>query len=209
MGPIARNPMPDKTKILILGGGFGGIYAALHLDKTLAKDPHCEVTLVNETNFTLFTPMLHEVAASDVDPSDIVNPIRKLLRRTTFYEAVTRGIDLHAKKVTIAFGLGRTRDLSYDHLLIALGSETRFFDEPTRLNALQMKTLTDAIFLRNQMIGVYEAASVEPDEAAPPAAHVRRGRRRVRRRRDDRGDERPAPRRAAATTRSSTSRCSG
>lgn len=152
-----------KATILILGAGFGGTYVALRLDRTLARRSDCEVILVDKTNFTLFTPMLHEVAASDLDPSDIVNPIRKLLRNVTFYEAKVDSIDLQAKQVTIAFGLGRKRQLNFDHLVLALGSESRFFDEQTRANALQMKTLTDAILLRNHMIGLLESATVEED----------------------------------------------
>ena len=73
-------------RILILGGGFGGLYTALELEKTLARDSDVEVTLVNRENFFLFTPMLHEVAASDLDLTDIVNPVRKLLRRVKFFE---------------------------------------------------------------------------------------------------------------------------
>ena len=99
--------MPDaqkKTQILILGAGFGGTYCAMRLEKTLAKRDDCEVTLVDRDNFILFTPMLHEVAASDLDPSDIVNPIRQLLKRVTFYEALVESIDLDAKRVVISYG---------------------------------------------------------------------------------------------------------
>jgi NADH dehydrogenase len=67
-----------KTRVLILGGGFGGLYAALEFEKR--KDPDVEVTLVSDENFFLFTPMLHEIAASDLDLTTIVSPIRKLLR---------------------------------------------------------------------------------------------------------------------------------
>ena len=74
----------EPTRIVILGGGFGGLYAALRLERTLARDPDVEVTLVNRENFFLFTPMLHEVAASDLDITHIVNPYRKLLRRVKF-----------------------------------------------------------------------------------------------------------------------------
>jgi len=63
-----------KTRIVILGGGFAGLYAAIELDKTLALDPDVETTLVNRDNFFLFTPMLHEVAASDLDLTNILNP---------------------------------------------------------------------------------------------------------------------------------------
>jgi NADH dehydrogenase len=155
-----------KTEILILGGGFGGLYAALRLDRTLAKRSDCRVTLVSEDNFTLFTPMLHEVAASDIDASAVVNPLRKMLKRVVFYEGHVKAIDLPSRKVTMTYGYRRTRELEYDQLLIALGSETRFFDDQTPHYALQMKTLSDAVLLRNHLIGTLESAEVEPDEQA-------------------------------------------
>ena len=151
-----------KTKILILGGGFGGLYAALRLDRTLAKDSNCEVTLIDKANFSLFTPMLHEVATSDLDPSDIVNPIRKMLKHVTFYEARVKAIDLKARQVTVAYGIDRhERKLGYDHLVLSLGSDSKFFDDKTRVNSMEMKTLSDAMFLRNRMLGVLESATVE------------------------------------------------
>ena len=154
-----------KTRVLILGAGFAGTYCALRLEKTLAKRDDCEVTLVDRDNFTLFTPMLHEVAASDLDPSDIVNPIRKMLKRVTFYEALVDSIDLHAKQVRISFGFPReVRTLAYDHVVIGLGSSTKFFDKQTQTYAVQMKTLGDALFLRNRMIGMLEAANVCEDD---------------------------------------------
>jgi len=75
-----------KKQIVILGGGFAGLYTALEFERTLARDDSFEVTLVNHDNFFLFTPMLHEVAASDLDITHIVNPIRKLLRRVRFFQ---------------------------------------------------------------------------------------------------------------------------
>jgi NADH:ubiquinone reductase (H+-translocating) len=69
----------QKTRILILGGGFAGLYAAIRLEATLARSPDVEITLINRDNFFLFTPMLHEVAASDLDLSNIVSPVRQLL----------------------------------------------------------------------------------------------------------------------------------
>jgi NADH dehydrogenase FAD-containing subunit len=66
-----------KTQVLIIGGGFGGLYAAVHLEKTLARDSNVEVTLINRDNFFLFTPMLHEVAASNLDLTHIVIPVHK------------------------------------------------------------------------------------------------------------------------------------
>jgi NADH dehydrogenase len=91
--------MSNQTKILILGGGFGGVYAALRLDKTLARRAAVEVTLVSSDNFLLFTPMLHEVASGDLNPSDIVNPIRRMLKRVRFVQAEVRSIDLAAQRV--------------------------------------------------------------------------------------------------------------
>src|SRR5687768_14872352 len=94
-------------RVLILGGGFGGLYAALELERTLARDMDVEVTLVNRENFFLFTPMLHEVAASDLDLTHIVNPIRKLLRRVRFVCADVETINLAEKRVMVAHGIER------------------------------------------------------------------------------------------------------
>jgi NADH:ubiquinone reductase (H+-translocating) len=162
----ANSPSQTKTRILILGGGFGGLYAALHLDRTIAKDADVEVTLINETNFILFTPMLHEVAASDLDMSNIVSPIRKMLRHVKFLEAIVEKIDLAAKTVTIGYALPRRhQEIAYDKLLIAIGSQTHFFDGAgLRENAITIKTLEDAFFLRNRMIALLEAASIEQEE---------------------------------------------
>ena len=84
--------MTAPRRILILGGGFGGVYAALELEKVLARCTDVEVTLVTRDNFFLFTPMLHEVAASDLELSTIVNPLRKLLRRVNTFVGTVEAI---------------------------------------------------------------------------------------------------------------------
>ena len=152
-----------KKRILILGGGFGGLYTALELERLLKNDPDAEVTLVNRDNFFLFTPMLHEVAASDLDLTNIVNPVRKLLRKVQFFQGETTGIDLEARKVTVAHGFDHhEHELEYDQLVIGLGSTTNFFNLPgLEENAITMKTLADAINLRNRMIAVLEEADTE------------------------------------------------
>jgi hypothetical protein len=86
-----------RTRILILGGGFGGIYAALEMEKHLARRPNVEVTLITRDNFFLFTPMLHEVAAGDPELSTIVNPLRELLRRVNTFVGTVEAIDLDAR----------------------------------------------------------------------------------------------------------------
>src|SRR5918997_3011550 len=132
-----------KTRIVILGGGFGGLYTAMRLEKTLARDPDVEVTLVNRENFFLFTPMLHEVAASDLDITHIVNPVRKLLRRVKFFDGCVDYIDLPNRRVGVSHGREEHRhELEYDHLVLALGSVTNFYGLPGLEEcALTMKTL--------------------------------------------------------------------
>jgi NADH dehydrogenase len=160
--------MADKTKILILGGGFGGLYAALELEKTLARRPDVEITLVNRDNFSLFTPMLHEVAASDLDAADIVNPVRKMLRRVGFFAGSVESIDLKGNKVTVSHGAGQhAHELSFDHLVIALGSVPNFFNLPgVEERGMTMKSLDDAVALRSRLIEHLEEADFECCPAA-------------------------------------------
>ncbi len=152
---------PKKTKILILGGGFGGIYTALALEKR--ADPTLDVTLITRENFFLFTPMLHEVAASDLDLTNIVNPVRKLLQRVHTFVGEVQKVDLAARRVTVAHGFSRhAHELEYDHLVLGLGSVTNFFGIPGLAErALCMKTLRDAVELRNRLIAHLEEADTE------------------------------------------------
>lgn len=162
------NSPANPTRIVILGGGFGGLYSARHFEKTIAADRTVEVTLVSRENFVLFTPMLHEVAAGDLDPSDIVCPVRPMLKHVRFLQADVDGINLKAREVSLAHGVDRKRSvLMYDHLIIALGSETNFFELPgVGQRALTMKSLGDAFLLRNQALAMLELASLTEDESA-------------------------------------------
>jgi NADH dehydrogenase len=155
--------MTDKKRILILGSGFSGLYTALHLDKTLAKDDDISITLVNRENFFLFTPMLHEVAASDLDITHIVSPVRKLLKRVKVFNGDVEGIDLQAKTVQVSHGKEHHHHtLKYDHLVLSLGSVTNFYGNAgLEANAMTMKSLGDAIYLRNHMISNLEEADFE------------------------------------------------
>src|SRR5215475_6031304 len=157
----------EPKRIIIVGGGFGGLYAALDFEKTLVRDPDIEVTLVNRENFFLFTPMLHEVAASDLDMTHIVNPIRKFFRRVKFFDGVVESIDLPGKKIVVSHGENHHRhDLLYDHLVLTLGSVTNFFNLPGLAErALTMKSLGDAIHLRNRLIQNLEEADFDCSRA--------------------------------------------
>src|SRR6266704_1120183 len=118
------NEKPAIKRIVILGGGFGGVYAALHLERLLARKRDVQVYLVSHDNFFLFTPMLHEIAASDLEITNIVNPLRKLLRRTEVIVGDVEQIDLVNQRVFVSHGDGYTNHshaLPYDHLVLALG----------------------------------------------------------------------------------------
>lgn len=147
----------------MLGGGFGGLYTALELDRTIASRPDVEVTLINRENFILFTPMLHEVAASDLDLTHIVNPLRKMLKHVGFLHAEVESINLAKRTVRIAHSADRhVHDLPYDHLVMALGCTTNFFGLPgLEETAFTMKSLGDAIEIRNHLIESLEAADFE------------------------------------------------
>lgn len=155
--------MAQKHKIVILGGGFAGLYTALELEKTFAGNPDVDITLVNRENFFLFTPMLHEVAAGDLDLTNIVNPVRKLLKRVAFFEGQVQEIDLQEHRVVISHGFdGHPHEIRFDQIVLALGSTTQYFGLPgVEENALTMKSLSDAVKLRNRLIAILEAADTE------------------------------------------------
>src|ERR1700726_2605815 len=160
------NPVPDKPRqkrIVILGGGFGGVYGAIHLEKLLARQSAVEICLVSHDNFFLFTPMLHEIAASDLEITNIVNPLRKLLRKAEVLVGDVNQIDLPKRRVLISCGYcNPPPQIGYDHLVIALGSVTNFYDIPGLADlAIPMKSLRDAIQLRAQIIRHLEEANSE------------------------------------------------
>src|SRR4051812_38345720 len=155
--------MNQKHRIVIVGGGFAGLYAALELDKTLATRPEIEITLINKENFFLFTPMLHEVAAGDLDLTNIVNPVRKLLKNVAFFEGEVQDIDLVRRRIQVGHGFdGHSHAIDFDQIVLSLGSTTQFFGLPgVEEHALTMKSLSDAVKLRNRLIALLEAADTE------------------------------------------------
>jgi NADH dehydrogenase len=113
---------PRQKRIVILGGGFGGVYAAIHLEKLLARESAVEICLVSHDNFFVFTPMLHEVAASDIEITNIVNPLRKLLHKVEVLVGDVHQIDLSAKRVSISRSFrNHPQQIRYDHLVNCAG----------------------------------------------------------------------------------------
>ena len=155
----------DKKKVLVIGGGFGGVYAAKTLERQ-GRDK-VEVELVNANNYFVFQPLLPEVAAATIHSSDAVVPLRQLLRRVQVRQAEVRGIDFEMKTVIVVQGSRLTPiELKYDELVIALGTSVDLKRFPgLREHALTMKNLADAHRLRNHVIGCLETADVtdEPD----------------------------------------------
>jgi len=154
------------TRIVIAGGGFAGLYAAMHFEKRLARRADVEVTLISRENFILFTPMLHEVAAGDLYPGDIVNPLRRILRHVKVVEADVQAIDLNLRRVHCVGGVAdHELNFEFDHLLLTLGSETNFFNmDGVRDWAVTMKNLADASLLRNRMVALFEEAVFHTDD---------------------------------------------
>jgi NADH dehydrogenase len=156
----------SKKRILILGGGFAGAYTAKYLEKRLGRRSDVEVLVVAQENFILFTPMLHEVAGGDLAVTDIVQPLRKLLRFTRVAIADIEAVDLLKKQVRLRHaGLQRVFEVSYDQLVLAVGAVTNFYGTPgLETHALTMKTLGDAILVRNRAIDALSVADNQPDD---------------------------------------------
>ena len=152
-------------RILILGGGFAGVECCLNLESYFKNNSDVEITLVSEDNFLLFTPMLPQVASGTIETRHIVTAIRTLIDKTRFFEAKIKNIDPYGKTVTL-YGTAENRgiQLHYDFLVVALGSQTNFFGmKDVEDNAYTMKTLNDAVVLRNRIIDMMEQAENETD----------------------------------------------
>ncbi|MCH8110266.1 MAG: FAD-dependent oxidoreductase [Chloroflexi bacterium] len=154
-------------RVVILGGGYGGVYAALGLQKA-ARRGQIELSLISRNNFFVYQPMLAEVVSGSIEPPHIVNPIRRLARFTNFYKAEIEAVDVQNHTVIIRYpGHPDFHDIQYDHLVIAVGSSTDLSRLPGMAeHAFPFRTLGDALFLRNHLISVLESAEVEndPDE---------------------------------------------
>src|ERR1700739_2899656 len=168
--PARRLQVPRaKKRIVILGGGFGGMRTAECLEEQLRADPSVSVTLVSDTNALLFTPMLAEVAGSSLEPSHISTPLRSSLHRTEFIRGRVAKIDLAQHRLILGNdspdqGTGRHPEGPYDHLVLALGSVSNYFGMANiEKFAFGFKSLLDAIRIRNHVIEMFERADRESD----------------------------------------------
>ena len=171
----------NPQHIVILGGGFAGIGVLKKLQKKFQNDSDVEITLVSKDNFILFTPMLPEIVSGMIETRHIVTPVREFCKKAKYFEANIKSIDFDNKKVSISHIIGRytskkgqqgdkdddnihEHTLNYDYLVIALGSENNFFgNKDIENNSFTMKSIDDAIALRNHIIRILEQANIEQD----------------------------------------------
>jgi NADH dehydrogenase len=156
-----------KKRILILGGGFGGVYVAVDLGKMLSQDElkETEIALVNRENYIVFQPLLPEVISGGVELNHVIAPIRRMAPQAHLYTRDIDSIDLNARTVTLCPGVRPTTlTLRYDHLVIAMGTRLDYSKIPgMREHASPFKYLGDALYLRNQLVRMLEEAEAETD----------------------------------------------
>jgi len=154
-----------NKRIIVLGGGFGGVYTAMHLEKLIKNDPEWEIVLVNKENYFVYQPMLAEVVGGSVGLLDTVSAIRRLCPKTRLFVRDIETIDTKAKKVILTPKFThKAYELSYDHLIFAFGTVTDFRGIPgLHEHALPFKTLADSVVIRNRVIEAVESAAAEED----------------------------------------------
>src|SRR5215469_6542213 len=157
------------TRIVVLGGGFGGLATAQRLDRILRYDDDVDITLVSDTNFVVYTPLLADVAGGTIEPRYALPPLRKFLRKKArFHEATIDSIDVIAQKIMVTYAKGDWDEwqgaISYDYLVIALGATTNFKHAVgAETYALGLKDLPDAVYLRNRVLTMLERAEAHTD----------------------------------------------
>lgn len=155
-----------SANIVVLGGGFGGVYTTLYLEKALKNEPRVNITLTSNDNFFMFTPLLHEVAVGRVETRHIAYPIRQLRgkKKFRFILATVESIDLAGRTVGTNHGT-----VCYDYLVLSLGSTTDTSALPEGgQRVLTLKDLHDGITVRNHIIRKFENADAEPDPRRHP-----------------------------------------
>lgn len=157
---------PKKLKkIVILGGGFGGVSILRKLQSIFEENVDVNISLVSRDNFYLYTPMLPEVASGTIHPSDISIPIRTFCKRARFFQANVSNIDFKKQQVSFVNTVsGEKNSIDYDYLVLTLGSTTNYFDKNNiKKNSFALKSLEDAVAIRNQIINLLEQADQTTD----------------------------------------------
>ena len=152
-------------RIVVLGGGFGGVGTVRHLERILRRRRDVEITLVSRENFFVLTPLLFEACSGRLELRHCAQPIRAALRRARFIEATVESVDPERQLVRAAAPDGGAYGLPYDHLVVALGASTNEGLIPGSSNALTFKTMADALVLRNHLIECFERADAAADAA--------------------------------------------
>jgi NADH dehydrogenase len=152
-------------RIVVLGGGFGGVAATRHLERVLRSRSGVEITLVSRENFFVVTPLLFEACTGRLELRHCAQPIRSALRRARFVKAMVQSVDAERRVVRAVAAKDATYELPYDHLVVALGASTNEQLIPGSSNAFTFKTMADALVLRNQLIEEFERADASTDSS--------------------------------------------
>src|SRR5687767_1463371 len=151
-------------RIVVLGGGFGGVATVRRLEKVLQRT-NIEITLVSRENFFVLTPLLFEACSGTLELRHCAQPIRAALQRARFIEATVESVEVERQVVRAVAPDGSAYDLPYDHLVVALGASTNDRVIPGSSHAFTFKTMADALVLRNHLIGRFERADAGTDAA--------------------------------------------
>jgi NADH dehydrogenase len=155
-----------RPRVVILGGGFGGVYTARALERAVGQRGDFEIVLISQDNYFTFQPMLPEVISGTIGLTDTVTPLRELLPRTEVHVREVLGVDLERRVVTTSPGFNpHAHEIPYDHLVLALGSVTDFRGmRGLPEHARPFKTLADALALRAHLVHTLEEAAIESDQ---------------------------------------------
>ena len=155
------DPKP-KQQILIIGGGYAGFYTAWKLEKVLGKN-EAEITLVDPLPYMTYQPFLPEVAAGSIEPRHVIVSHRQHLRKTTLIAGSMTKVNHKLKKATVKVPGGKNRVLEYDQIIMTAGAVTRTFPiKGVAEEAIGIKTVEEAVEIRNRMVGNFERAAALP-----------------------------------------------
>lgn len=147
----------SRTRIVILGGGFGGVYTASHLEKRCRHRSDVEITLISRDSFLLMTPLLLEVCSGSLEPHHCSFPVRAFLRTTRFIEAPVQDIDMKRRVVHLA-AARQGSEVPYDQLVLALGARTNREMISGSEHAFTFKNLADALLFQREQRSQSSAA---------------------------------------------------